>query len=309
MLIKRSLWRMCGGLAVAAALSMFQSSSLRADDEAPQQKAAAADEDAAAAAEEPTEGDDVRVEGKIIVIGPDGEKREFDFGRNFPKDFMGPRVKMSPRGPGRFHHDEDASPRGFFPAEPEFAAGDYMIGLHCDPADDTLRSQLRLGEKGLVVRTVVDGSPAAEAGMQQHDVLVRIGDQELTKLAQLFDAVQDAKETPLSLTIIRAGEEQTLEVTPAKREDLDLPAALSVDVSGIGPEGRRAMKWLRRHRMNDQDFRARPGQFRFEAIGPGILLREARADNAQQLQEQIDELKSQLEKLQETVEELSRGDE
>ena len=318
MVMKRSLWRMSGTLAVAAVLSICQMSPLRADDEAPASDPAATEEaetpesTAAEDTDESSEDDGVRVQGKIIVIGPDGEKREFDFGRNFPKKFMGPRVKMLPRGPVPLPFDDDATPRGFFRMDPEFAPGDYMIGVHCEPAGDALRAQLGLGENGLVVQTIIEDSPAAEAGLQVHDILVRIGDQELTEISQLLEAVQDAEETSLTLTVLRGGEEQTIKLTPAKREDVDLPMAFrGFSVQGM-PEGERT-KWLQRLQRAAKEDHAHPGHFRFEAVGPGILLHRAQADAhdkalPKELQSQIDELKNQLEALQATVDQLSESD-
>ena len=318
MLIKRSLLRFSGLLTVAAVISAFPASQLQADDQASESEPAADEEAESSQPEEaeteesdqPSEDDGVRVQGKIIVIGPDGEKREFDFGRNFPKDMlgpMGPRVKMLPRGPVPMQFDEEATPRGFFHVDPEFAPGDYMIGVHCEPAGDALRAQLGLGETGLVVRTLVDDGPAAKAGIRPHDVLVRIGDEELTGIEQLLDAVQEAEESPLTLTIIRGGEQQTVEVTPVKREDVDLPMALHALSPDDSPQAQRARKWLHRHHLAQKDGHAHPGHFRYEAVGPGILLRQPPAAASGELQEQIDQLKSQIEALQESVDKLSES--
>ena len=320
MLIKRSLFRFSGLLTVAAVISAIPASQLRADDQASESDPAAAEQAESSQTEEadtgesdePSDDDGVRVQGKIIVIGPDGEKREFDFGRNFPKDMLGPRVKMFPGGPMRFRHDEDATPRGFSDmlfdhANPKFAPGDYMIGVHCEQAGEALRAQLGLGDAGLVVKTLVDDAPASKAGIQPHDVLVRIGDDELTGIDQLLDAVQEAEESALTLTIIRGGEEQTVEVTPVKREDVDLPMALHALSPDDSPQAQHAMKWLHRHHLAQKDGHAHPGHYRFERVGPGILLRQPPAAASGELQEQIDELKSQIEALQESVDKLSQG--
>jgi S1-C subfamily serine protease len=50
------------------------------------------------------------------------------------------------------------------------------IGVTVAPADDTLRSQLRLpAKRGLVVTKVESDAPAAKAGLLVSDVLVEFG--------------------------------------------------------------------------------------------------------------------------------------
>ncbi len=79
-----------------------------------------------------------------------------------------------------------------------------------------LRSAVGLAERdGLLVRAVVDGSPAAEAGLERGDLLVRAGDRELTTMDDLFDALDAAGET-VPLVVVRGTEERELQV-PLRR--------------------------------------------------------------------------------------------
>ena len=56
-----------------------------------------------------------------------------------------------------------------------------------------LRAAVGLPERdGLLVRAVVDGSPAARAGLERGDLLVRAGDRDLTTMDDLFDALDAA---------------------------------------------------------------------------------------------------------------------
>jgi serine protease Do len=64
---------------------------------------------------------------------------------------------------------------------------------------------------GLLVRGVVDGSPAARAGIERGDLLVRAGDRALTGMDDLFDALDAAGDT-LSVTVVRGTEERELEI-------------------------------------------------------------------------------------------------
>ncbi len=101
------------------------------------------------------------------------------------------------------------------------------IGLSCYPADETLRSQLKLGEnEGLVVEALVPEGPADAAGVEAGDVLLKAGEASLSDVPDLAKAIAEAGDKPVTLTLIRAGEKKTIEVTPAVRDEAgDTPGA------------------------------------------------------------------------------------
>ena len=78
-----------------------------------------------------------------------------------------------------------------------------------------LRKSVGLPERdGLLVRSVVDGSPAQGAGIQQGDLLVRAGDRDLRSADDLFDVLGSvAPDGELTITVVRGVEELTLTVT------------------------------------------------------------------------------------------------
>ena len=92
----------------------------------------------------------------------------------------------------------------------------HWLGVHAVPIDDALRSQLGLGEC-LLVQHVVPESPAAQAGLQQYDIVLRFGDTEIHTLDQLLRAVDENKDREVTLTILRGGKQQTMQVKPAAR--------------------------------------------------------------------------------------------
>jgi membrane-associated protease RseP (regulator of RpoE activity) len=96
----------------------------------------------------------------------------------------------------------------------------YRIGVSVSPADDTLRSQLGLPDAaGLVVTGVDEESPAAAAGIQPHDVLLKFGGKPLATIEDLTAQVQEVGEHTATTSLLRGGETLTLQVTPAKRKN------------------------------------------------------------------------------------------
>ena len=75
-----------------------------------------------------------------------------------------------------------------------------------------MRSAVGLDDRdGLLVRGVVDGSPAATAGLQRGDLLVRAGDRTLAGMDDLFDALDAAGDT-LTVGLLRGTEEREVDV-------------------------------------------------------------------------------------------------
>jgi S1-C subfamily serine protease len=76
-----------------------------------------------------------------------------------------------------------------------------------------MRAAVGLPEReGLLVRGVVDGSPAATAGLERGDLLVRVGDKPLASMDDLFDAL-DGTGDALTLAVVRGTDERELEIT------------------------------------------------------------------------------------------------
>jgi hypothetical protein len=95
--------------------------------------------------------------------------------------------------------------------------GEFWIGVESQPVMPVLRVHLNLPEnQGIVVNSVLPDSPAAKAGIEQHDILMAAGDVKLSSAQELAKVVTSAKETPIKLSIIHAGKPKTIEVTPEK---------------------------------------------------------------------------------------------
>lgn len=236
------------------------------------------------------------VQGKIIVIGPDGERREFSFGREHQHPAFHVRPPHMFRvGPAGENGEIELGIRHGDP-EPE----GYVIGLNAVPADATLRTQLGLGEVGLTVQSVMEGGPAATAGLQPHDVLIRIGEQDLTNLVDLVKGVRDSEGEPLKITYLRGGEEQTAELTPVKRTVVVRSARVE------DPQQLRA--WIEQRIEGPADVEARIPEFHVRSVRPGVVLETRPEPNGRlsELTDQINRLNEQVAELQQAVEELKQ---
>ena len=80
-----------------------------------------------------------------------------------------------------------------------------------------MRAAVGLPERdGLLVRGVVEGSPAERAGVERGDLLVRAGDRPLAGMDDLFEALDRAGDT-LALAVLRGAEEHELKVDLQRR--------------------------------------------------------------------------------------------
>src|SRR3954468_24587046 len=94
------------------------------------------------------------------------------------------------------------------------AAERPRLGVALAPPRVARRMRAAVGlepRDGLLVRQVVDDSPAASAGLQRGDLLVRAGDKPLASMDDLFDALDGATDT-LALGLVRGTEERDVAV-------------------------------------------------------------------------------------------------
>lgn len=113
------------------------------------------------------------------------------------------------------------------------------LGVATAEAPEALTAQLNLDPGvGLVVSYVTPDSPAAKAGLQKNDVLVRFEDQSLVHPSQFRKLVQTRQEGDKAKVVFyRAGKEETLSVTLGKTARqfslLDDNNVLRLDLEGL----------------------------------------------------------------------------
>ena len=96
--------------------------------------------------------------------------------------------------------------------------GEYWLGVFVSRASAALQAQLKLPkDQGLLVEALQPASPAAMAGIQQYDIVLKGNDKPLSDLDDLIKLINQVKEGKLTLDLLRAGKHETVIVTPAKR--------------------------------------------------------------------------------------------
>ncbi|MCX6785472.1 MAG: PDZ domain-containing protein [Candidatus Komeilibacteria bacterium] len=92
-----------------------------------------------------------------------------------------------------------------------------VLGLSADVSENRLKGAVLLGDAKRSITAIVPNSPAAKAGLQAGDIIVKINNEELnesdslTKLIQEYPAGQE-----ITLTISRKGNEQDVKITLGK---------------------------------------------------------------------------------------------
>lgn len=151
----------------------------------------------------------------------------------------------------------------------------HWIGLLGGPVTPELRAQIDLPEdQGLLVRQVVPDSPAAKAGLENFDILLRANDTDLHEMGDLVELVRTAgdQNTPITLDVLRRGQHVTVQVTPESRPERianqQLPGEAQGQPFGDGFRGvpDDVLKFFEQRSGVDG------GPFAFRMFGPGTVL-------------------------------------
>ena len=105
----------------------------------------------------------------------------------------------------------DALARGESPSSPR-------LGVAIAPGHVARRLRRSVGlpdTDGLLIREVIDDSPAARAGLARGDLIVAAGGQPVRTPDDLHDALQAAQAGSIQLNVVRGTDERTIEVSLA----------------------------------------------------------------------------------------------
>jgi hypothetical protein len=138
-------------------------------------------------------------------------------------------------------------------------------------------------EQGILVKEIVPDSPAAQAGLQPQDILIQVGDQPLHDLQTLVASTEKAQDQAITLTLIRKGQRQTVEVTPAKRPDEPAGAVVLPDPE-TAEEWQQLQQALRTYQFKLSEVQGDPHQTKMLFVMPGFVLPEQAKDFPQDLE-------------------------
>jgi hypothetical protein len=95
-----------------------------------------------------------------------------------------------------------------------------FLGVASVPADPAIRDQLKLPRGvGVVIQQVTEDSPASRAGIQEHDILMKLDDQWLVNSQQFGVVVRMHKPgDEVKVTLVRQGQQQTVTAKLEEKE-------------------------------------------------------------------------------------------
>ena len=274
-----------------------------------------------------------RVSGKIVIIDANGKRKEFQFNGDQARvlqSIQNP-ANAEAGGPDEVIIKGEEKQEGLPESETEER---YVLGVQCEEANELLRAHLKLGSKGLVILEVREETPAAEAGLQEDDLIVSINDKDLENLPQLVEAVSKSDGATVKLSVLRTGDRQEFSVTPRKMQvpTMVVPAGMEVEeihnllgrgvpnvgvrrihagvlldghVPGEQKDVQELVEKLRQMAENSGNTANAESRITIMAPGTGEVL-ELKApgeteDAVKQLQEQVRQLQEQLSELQKKV--------
>lgn len=114
--------------------------------------------------------------------------------------------------------------------------GGPRLGVRLESLTDQLADYFGVGDRGgALVASVVEGSPAETAGLRAGDVVVSFGDRDVEDVGDLMAAVREAEAGPVTVTVVRRGDERSLTVELPERPGDDRVGGASTSRAGVAP--------------------------------------------------------------------------
>jgi hypothetical protein len=169
----------------------------------------------------------------------------------------------------------------------------YSLGTKLTSVPKSLDAHLDLEGKGALVAEVTAGGPADKAGVKVHDILVSVNGSKVTGMAQVVEKLDASEGKPVTLKLLRAGDEVQLEVQPDVLSQVEDKPGITIDIPSLGV-GKIAIDGF--EELEDLEHKIREKlkhsgvDFRMQFIRPGHLLPKAVTDLsiAEKLPEDLD---------------------
>jgi hypothetical protein len=192
----------------------------------------------------------------------------------------------------------------------------YRVGVTLAPADDTLRSQLRLAEgEGLVVTDVVPDGPAAKAGVRKHDVLTLLDGKRLTTVDAVNSQVQSIKDRKVTVVFFRSGQEMSRELAPKlSTAPVTNPATIAYSATFLNQLQNPNLVWEQQslfpYRLNNVSGTAILSQPYVHWATPHEIIKttSSPADQVAELKKQLDQMQKTLQSLEATLRPPTTGE-
>lgn len=204
----------------------------------------------------------------LVIEGP-GVKKEFILGTDLPADL--PWQLETLQGPENLLTLRSGNEEIPDPNIPH-----YMIGIRCTHCGAALRSHLHLEEDTILVADVVDGLPAAKAGLKPQDIILTIDGANVRGATNLIDRLTESGGKEITISGLRSGKPFNTRVTAELMTIRDAAAAAGETV----PE--EDAVWFDNSEVN------LPAYARRWIMGPGIRVPE---DASQEIEEVIREVR------------------
>lgn len=106
------------------------------------------------------------------------------------------------------------------------------VGIETEPLEPQVRAHISIEEdQGLMIHDVIEGSPAAKAGLKEFDILLSVNGEVLKDFDQLMQHVEKAKENAFKIEVLRKGAKMELSLKPGKRPwnfNIFMPGSVTV---------------------------------------------------------------------------------
>jgi hypothetical protein len=194
---------------------------------------------------------------------------------------------------GREREEADARRREEAEVREREKQGGGFLGVLAAPLNDDIR-EIAGTDKGVLINSLTDDSPAAKAGLKPGDVIVRIGDADVHGVDQLVEILSDRKPGDrIHVVYYRMGKRRETQATLGRRPGEEGEAR--------GPEGMPSLEDLFRGEV--PDLREYLERLRPEMRPPGPPVAERDFDR---LMERLERIERRLERIEERLERQER---